>query len=620
MSEGVRRRQFYVWTLAVVGVWIYPAAAQDQSPAEPAVHVTGQVFDHLGAGVAGMEVEVYRAEDGKPVGEALAKSTTEQYGDLSIELPPGSQGRFLVRLSKTGYATVEQVIEIRPDEPLPFVDVRAVGAFQMEGRVRSAADDSPIGRAEVTVSDGFAVWKGRSDEQGRFMIKDLPPKRLELKVEAEGHATVRQPVTIAKQAEPIELWMEAGWSATIQIVGPLGTPIPEVAVEMLTDMRESLHTGVTDEKGEVTFTGLDPAAVLLQMRFTHFALPRTDEFEYELMRSDEEMHLRERFEVELAGRVKGVVRDAATGEPVYSARVMAGEYIGRGMPKAWTDPDGQYSLTSLTPGAVVLTAHHADYAPALTEVEIGSGETRTVDLQLEKGRGIRGQVVDVDGRALSGAQVQVTLWRDCQTAGLITLTDEQGRFTLEHAPNDSLGLAASLSGYRSQERQITDESEVRLELKPFAPDAGPAAPAAKYAVGDAVPVLASFETLDGTKMSLTGLRGKVLLMDFWATWCGPCLAEIPNLKKVYERFGQREDFVMISVSLDQSKARLADFVKEEKIAWPQVFDGKAWEAELAEAFGIQAIPATFLIDKEGRVAAVNLSGEALVGQIGKLLE
>jgi thiol-disulfide isomerase/thioredoxin/protocatechuate 3,4-dioxygenase beta subunit len=619
VNAGVKRSRICLWALTVLSIWVCPAAAQDERPAAPVVTVSGQVFDHLGAGVAGMEVEVYRVGDGKPVGEVLATATTEQYGDLSVELPLGSQGRFLVRLSKDGYATVEQVIEIRPDEPPPFVDVRAVGAFQIEGRVRSAADDSPIAEAEVTVSDGFAVWKSRSDEKGRFIVKDLPPKRLELKVEAGGHATMRQPVTIARQAEPVEIWMKAGWSATIQIVGPLGAPIPEVAVEMLTDMRESLHTGVTDEKGEVTFAGLDPAAVLLQMRFTHFALPRTDEFEYELMRSGEEMHLRERFEVALAGRVRGTVRDAATGEPVYSARVMAGEYIGRGMPKAWTDIDGQYSLTSLAPGDVVLTAHHADYAPALKEVPIGSGETRKIDFQLEKGRTIRGQVVDVDGRALSGAQVQVTLWRDCQTAGLITLTDEQGRFILEHAPNDPLGLAASLRGYRSQERELIEESEVRLELRAFTPDAGPAAPAAKYAVGDAVPD-ARFETLSGTKMSLAELRGEVVLLDFWATWCGPCLAEVPNFKKVHERFGQREDFVMISVSLDQSRARLADFVKEEKIAWPQVFDGKAWEAELAEKFGIQAIPATFLIDKEGKVAAVNLSGEALVGEIDKLLE
>ena len=72
--------------------------------------------------------------------------------------------------------------------------------------------------------------------------------------------------------------------------------------------------------------------------------------------------------------------------------------------------------------------------------------------------------------------------------------------------------------------------------------------------------------------------------------------------------------------VSRSLARLADFVKEEKIAWPQVFDGKAWDAELAETFGIQAIPAIFLIDKEGKIAAVNLSGEALIDEIKKLLE
>ena len=612
-------REVLCWTAGVVWVASCVAAAQEPTPEPGGVLVSGQVFDHLGAGVAGMSVVVYRAEEGKPVGGMLAETATNQYGDLSLELPAGSQGTFFIRLSKKGYADIERVIELLADEPPPFVDALAVGARRLEGRVKRSSDEAPIAQAEVTVSDGFGTWKGRSDQAGRFVVAGIPPKTVTVKVEAEGYATAKQELPGMLQVEPIEIWLEPGWSAVVQIVDALGTPIPEVMVEALTEVRERLHAQVTDEKGEAAFAGLGAEVHRLQLRFTHFALPRADEFDYALVRPGQEREVRERFEVELAGRVKGVIREAQTTEPVYSARVMAGEYIGGSLPKAWTDAEGQYSLASLEPGRVVLTVHHADYAPSLVETEIGSGQTKTVGFQLGAGRKVRGQVVDEDGEPVEGAQVLVTLWRGYQTAGLITLTDERGRFVFEHAPPEPFELAASKSGYLSQVQQVETEAEVRLQLAAASSGAGAVTPAAKYGPGDQVPDV-SFKLLDGTELSLAGLRGKVVLLDFWATWCGPCLDESPQLKKVYAEFGKRNDFAMIGISLDRSASQLGDFVKQQKLAWPQSLDGKGWASGPAGVFGVQAIPATFLIDKEGKVAGVNLGGKALSETITELLK
>ena len=89
---------------------------------------------------------------------------------------------------------------------------------------------------------------------------------------------------------------------------------------------------------------------------------------------------------------------------------------------------------------------------------------------------------------------------------------------------------------------------------------------------------------------------------------------------VYEKYGGRQDFLMLGISLDRSEAQVRDFAKEQKLGWPQAFEGRGWDSGPARTFGVQAIPATFLIDKEGKIAGVNLRGEDLAGAIEGLLK
>ena len=112
----------------------------------------------------------------------------------------------------------------------------------------------------------------------------------------------------------------------------------------------------------------------------------------------------------------------------------------------------------------------------------------------------------------------------------------------------------------------------------------------------------------------------MVLIDFWATWCGPCIAELPNVIKAYENYND-EGFEIIGISLDNAKDedKLKAFVKDKKMTWAHAFDGQGWGNALAKKFGITSIPATFLIGKDGKVVASNLRGPALEKAVKKEL-
>lgn len=121
------------------------------------------------------------------------------------------------------------------------------------------------------------------------------------------------------------------------------------------------------------------------------------------------------------------------------------------------------------------------------------------------------------------------------------------------------------------------------------------------------------DAIKGAKISMKDLKGKVVVVDFWATWCGPCVAEMPNMKKLYAEFKEK-GVEFIGVSLDQPKEdggldKLKEYVAKNEIGWPQYYQGNGWESEFSTSWGITAIPAMFVVDTEGKLHSVRARGQ-----------
>jgi len=127
-------------------------------------------------------------------------------------------------------------------------------------------------------------------------------------------------------------------------------------------------------------------------------------------------------------------------------------------------------------------------------------------------------------------------------------------------------------------------------------------------VGDEMEI--AFTDLKGNPVDLEKLKDKIVLVDFWATWCPPCVAEMPNILATYEKYREK-GFEVIGISLDDDKAALEKFVADQKLPWPQHFDGKGMDGEIATRYAIGRLPATFLLGKGNKIIAADLRGPQL---------
>ena len=129
----------------------------------------------------------------------------------------------------------------------------------------------------------------------------------------------------------------------------------------------------------------------------------------------------------------------------------------------------------------------------------------------------------------------------------------------------------------------------------------------------------SLPDIDGKTINLTSLKGKVVLIDFWASWCGPCRKNNPHLVKFYKRYHPK-GLEIIGISIDENPDAWKNAVEKDKLSWIQLNDNKGWSASSSNSYNVDAIPASFLIDKKGIIHSINLVGWNLEVEVRQLLK
>ena len=125
------------------------------------------------------------------------------------------------------------------------------------------------------------------------------------------------------------------------------------------------------------------------------------------------------------------------------------------------------------------------------------------------------------------------------------------------------------------------------------------------------------DTPEGTSMKLSDHRGKIVLVDFWASWCGPCRKENPNVVRLYQKYNE-QGFDVLAVSLDRTKDRWLKAIEKDGLEWHHVSDLKGWQNAVAKQYSVSSIPHTILLDREGKILARNVRGPTLENKLKEI--
>jgi peroxiredoxin len=161
-------------------------------------------------------------------------------------------------------------------------------------------------------------------------------------------------------------------------------------------------------------------------------------------------------------------------------------------------------------------------------------------------------------------------------------------------------------------QQLPPKGEDTQEFAPISQQVNIGSPAPDFTMND----------INGRPFTLSSLKGKVVMIDFWATWCPPCVRSIPEAKNIWNTF-KKQDFALLGVSLDKNLDTWKNYVTEQQMSWIQVADGNFWDNKAAVLYGIGSIPSVWILDKEGNVVLKDVNplseGDVIRAKITELL-
>lgn len=601
--------------------------AADEKPTEappeppPVVVVEGQVIDAMGRGERGVKVSLRLADETEP----LIETETDDIGDFQLRADEEVHGDVVVVIEKQHYEMLERPLHVGHEGALPpFLSEIMNGALVVRGRVIDAASSNGIEGAKVTLQSTGAEWVAETDARGDFKLERVRPGEGALQIDAEGFSRLRHEIDDLVTVPPLTLSLSPGREIVVEIVDPDGRPIRDVTIETYVQEKDDFRTTLSDERGRADIEGLDLTTREILARLTHPEFLSDSGFDRTIelpMNSAKSTH---KLVMNRSARIKGRVVEASGGRPITGARVMTGETYSDNSPRAWTDHTGAYDIVGAPDGEVVLTVHARGYAPNLTTVQASTESVAEADFKLSPGNKLSGRVVlkadgDEKKKGIESAGVDATKWRGYGTLGLRAITDRQGNFTIEDAPPDEFEVRVFAQGRRGETFTVrASESPVELAVDVSSPgsarDAGPV-----VSVGDEVPDV-TLKTLDGESIKLRDQKGKIVLLDFWATWCAPCVEELPHFEDIQKKFGDRDDFLLVQISQDWDVGDLKRFLrKRDKMTWPQVAGDDADVQGVCDTFGVKWLPQVFIVGRDGRIAEKNLRGAAIERAVEKLL-
>jgi len=651
-------------------IMVAPGLASVDFTLEPARRISGRVVDQQGAPVAGAFVSVdawrgYRSID--------FRVDTDQDGRFAWNDAPADDVLFSV--GKQGYRYVRDKILRASDGD---VTITLPKPLKISGGVVDDATGEPI--AAFTVTPGIDWGSGRPPywereaarrgADGRYEIDfDFPRAGHFVRIEADGHLpAVSRSFRDDEGDVTFDVRLKRGEGVSGMVVGPDGKPavgasvclvaagagVPIVNGRPPNNQRDAVLTE-TDPDGRFHFPAQDGKFALVVLHDDGFAMLKDAEF-----KASNEVKLR------AWGRVEGVVRVGA--RPASGERILltVNQPTSRDDPRPYfdykttTDDEGRYVIERVPPGEIFvgreikLSSRSTGYSPFIT-VEVGPGETARVDIG-GTGRPVIGQVVTPgvsnENRVFWLSSLRPTpppsnpllelakrlKAPEKPAAGrrpprnYAVKVEADGSFRVDDVPAGNYDLTIQVyeppvDEYRAIGEQIG--AITRKVVVPEMPGGRSDEPLdlgaieltmfKRVKVGDAAPGF-QVPSLDGGTVKLEDFRGKFVLLDFWATWCGPCVAETPHLKAAYEAFGKNDRFAMIGLSLDENEDAPRKYVEKNALGWRQAFLGPFDEkAKVPTDYGVLGIPSIWLIGPDGKVVAKDLRGAAIKEAIAKAL-